>query len=640
MGLGRIALGLFLAGAVSLATPGSLSSASPHVPAGATKEKPSSGSILVYVRDAFGAPLPVPPVLSLTAVPSGHPIALPPERARGGWTFAGVRPGRVFAVHVEAPGYRAAQERVQLAPRDGASAWVIFFLQPSDARIDFRAPRQSFLLPPSAQKETAEAIRDLASGHIGSANDHLKKALRLAPENPLVNYLAGVDSLEAKELRQAEAHLVKSVSIDPGNVPALVALGEVRYRQDDVSGAIAILEHASRVDPPSWRVHWMLAACYLREGKFDQARQQAERARDAGKNEHTGVDLLLGEALEGLGEHRQASSVLEAFVKRNPRDRIVAGVNRVLKSMPEPSAATDSGEASMTAKRSSSISPPVVPPLPALPLPKLSAAFWIPPDVDVEHPFLLAGAACPLPAVLRSAGERAVQFAKDLQQFTATEDYESVEIKRDGKLGMPFQQQFSYLVFLQQTSPKLIQSTEMRDQSMVLMPSQMGGPLMDTGSPVLAFAFHPIFANDFDWKCEGLGEWRGQPAWVIRFRQRPDRPTSRLHGFATLTADYPLPLKGLAWVAANGNRVLRLETDMLKPLEPAQLMREHFAIDYQPVAFHTHNVRLWLPGDVDTYVEYRGHAYHHYHHFSRFELFWAGAGPTRTVKPITDKPHR
>ena len=53
--------------------------------------------------------------------------------------------------------------------------------------------------------------------------------------------------------------------------------------------------------------------------------------------------------------------------------------------------------------------------------------------------------------------------------------------------------------------------------------------------------------------------------------------------------------------------------------------REHFSVDYGQVSFRTHNVDLWLPENVDSYIQYQGHFLHYYHHFSNFKLFWVGA---------------
>jgi len=190
-------------------------------------------------------------------------------------------------------------------------------------------------------------------------------------------------------------------------------------------------------------------------------------------------------------------------------------------------------------------------------------------------------------------------------------------------MGRPISRQFDYLVLIDTTLPTLIQVQEVRDKESERV--RLPGRLQDMGGPVLALAFHREFQSDFEWTCEGLGKWRDQPAWIVHFQQRSDRRTSLLSSFGTASQQYALPLKGRAWVAQTGGEVLHLETDLMKPLVPVDLMREHFAINYAPVEFRSHHVVLWLPEDVDTYIQYQGHFLHYYHHFSNFKLFWVGA---------------
>jgi hypothetical protein len=544
----------------------------------------------------------------------------------GAWVYAGIRSGEKFFVDVHAVGYQPARKAVEIPRRKPASAYVIFFLQPSDERMDFHPPQLSYILPPLAQKEVQPAIRDLARRKTKSACGHLKKALKLAPENPLVNELAGQCFLREKQPGSAETYLQAAVSIDPSDFRAWLGLSVVRYRRGDSPGAIRILEQARRLDPSSWRLQWMLAASYLHEQKFHQAWQAAEQtqvlAKRAGQKESE-AGLLQAEALDGLGKDEQATSVLDAFLKGHRQSPQIARLLRDSK-----------GKRGLAARngrdRFLSSQLPLLPP--ALPLPKLRPGFWIPPDVDAERPFLIAGAACPLSEILKGAAARAVHYVKDIQQFTAAEDFQSLAIGRNGKLGRPFQRKFSYLVFVDQPRAHLIRSRVMRDRSFGLTRKEMGGPLMDSGSPVLALVFHPVYAKDLAWKCEGLGEWHGEPAWVIHFRQRSDHPVARLHGFDTMEREYLLPLKGLAWVTTKGDQVVRLETDLVNPLPAVRLGREHFVIEYREVAFHSHPVRLMLPQTVDAFLEYRGKFYHHYHHFSHFELFWAGPKSTGKKK--------
>ncbi|MGH9863939.1 MAG: hypothetical protein ACRD4H_00835, partial [Candidatus Acidiferrales bacterium] len=229
----------------------------------------------------------------------------------------------------------------------------------------------------------------------------------------------------------------------------------------------------------------------------------------------------------------------------------------------------------------------------------------------------------------------ATKMVTDLEKFSASEEYQTVEIKRNESLEKPVSRAFDYMVFIEHPSDQIIQVNEFRDQGVTAL--EMPGELADMGAPGLVLAFHPLLQPDFAWSCEGLGEWQDKPAWVVRFQQRPDRP-NRLHDFRSSLGGTPLPLKGRAWVSENGGQVMHMETDLMQPMSALQLKREHFVINYTAVAFPKHKVTLWLPENVDVYFQYRGHYLHQYHHFSNFKLFWTGA--TQKIgqpKEIKDK---
>lgn len=62
---------------------------------------------------------------------------------------------------------------------------------------------------------------------------------------------------------------------------------------------------------------------------------------------------------------------------------------------------------------------------------------WAPADIDAEKPFVISGAACSLNRVLDAAAKNAVRFVTDIQKFSATEEYQSVEVKRNESLEAP-----------------------------------------------------------------------------------------------------------------------------------------------------------------------------------------------------------
>ncbi|MGB6875670.1 MAG: hypothetical protein WBD87_06510 [Candidatus Acidiferrales bacterium] len=345
----------------------------------------------------------------------------------------------------------------------------------------------------------------------------------------------------------------------------------------------------------------------MKEKDFAHSREQAEQALALGGVQAGHDELVLGEALAGLGEREKAVIALGAFLKQYPHDSNDPAIRAWLPQLKQPQV-------------------PDLPPVslqvladPSLDLPPREN--WAPPDIDATKPFTISGPSCPLPKVLKSAGKSAVQLVTDLQEFTANEKYESVEIKRDQALEKPETQTFSYLVFIENPRPDVINVQEMRNQGVNV--ENMPGQFADSDA-ALALVFDPLLQQDFNWSCEGLGVWQDKPAWIVHFEQRSDRP-NRLATFNTGINTFSLPLKGRAWISENGGQVMRLEVDLVRPLPEIKLEREHFVIDYGPVPFPHHKVTLWLPENVDVYLQYRDHYLHHYHHFSDFKLFWTDA---------------
>ncbi len=138
--------------------------------------------------------------------------------------------------------------------------------------------------------------------------------------------------------------------------------------------------------------------------------------------------------------------------------------------------------------------------------------------------------------------------------------------------------------------------------------------------PALALVFHPYYTDDFVLTCEGLGQWRGEPTWLVHFRQREDKP-SRLFGYEIKGSLYLVPLKGRAWIGANSYQVMRIETNLIEPVEEIALQQEHLNIEYKPVNFQKQKMQLWLPETADVYTMRGKRRLRLRHTFTDFMLF-------------------
>ncbi len=256
-----------------------------------------------------------------------------------------------------------------------------------------------------------------------------------------------------------------------------------------------------------------------------------------------------------------------------------------------------------------------------------ASAGWAPADIDSAVPPVDASATCALDKIVAAAGAKAEELISVLPQFTATEHMEHFEADAAGNWSKPKVVDFNYLVEMKKVRDRSLFMDELRDghQSLDKFPAHIA----TLGLPAVAMVFHPFYVDGYAMKCEGLGTWDGRRAWQIRFQQRPDK-FPRLRGYRVKDNTYGLRLKGRAWVDAETDEVLHIDTDLMEPVPQIQLLREHLSVDYRPVHFQKENEDLWLQQSAEVYMDFKGHRYHRKHTFTNFLLFSVDVNQTVT----------
>jgi len=243
---------------------------------------------------------------------------------------------------------------------------------------------------------------------------------------------------------------------------------------------------------------------------------------------------------------------------------------------------------------------------------------WVPPGVDATKPEVAAGVACDLPAVLAGVSERTKEFVANLQKFSATEHVEHYAINFNGHRLPAQSRTFEYIAVVNNNDSGLFSLDEYRNGS--LDRSRFPGGIATEGVPAVALLFHPLLASDYNFKCEGLGNRKGRPAWQVYFIQRDDRP-SRIGGYRTFNGFYPFDLKGRAWIDAATYQILGLESELVKPIPAVGLKKQLEIINYGSVSFHSHKQQLWLPQSVEVYFDGRERRFYRTLTFSDFKIF-------------------
>ncbi len=601
---------LCLAASVGAQEPVSDSSPAPVSPV--LSSPGPTGTFIVRLGMATGASVPFQAEIRLYSY-TGFLLETVPTRDNNAPVVLNQVPLGEYRIEAVIPGYARAED-VATLPYRGAMTYVFLNLRPEAGPAASAGTSALPMIAPKARAEIQKGLEALRSKNFKEAQRRLERAFELAPGHPTVNYLVGVLYLRLNDLSRARTHLEKAAAMNSNHAATLAALGNVLHRLADYPAVIEILEKALVLDANSWQGHWTIADAYYRQRQFEKARVHAERALELAPDKAPQVQLLLALALDALGQREKAKQEVESFLSRHPDHPRAATARLLLERMREKPVEAAPASAPPVSSDSAAAASLLSSPLEA----ELPAGRWAPPDVDEEVPAVAPDVGCSVPDVRTAAGRRVVALVENLQRFTATDRVEHVELDAAGKPGPPQARKFNYVVSISELRP----GTLSVEESLEALPSpgSFSTRLVTTGLAALALIFHPYYVEDFNLRCEGLGQWRGEPVWQLYFRQRDDRP-SRVLLYKTVDGRFPLKLKGRAWVAANSYQILRLEMDLVEPVKSVNLQREHLIIEYQPVEFTKSKVRLWLPSSAELYAHARGRRFHHRHSFSDYLLF-------------------
>ena len=244
---------------------------------------------------------------------------------------------------------------------------------------------------------------------------------------------------------------------------------------------------------------------------------------------------------------------------------------------------------------------------------------WVPPDIDTVQPPVANGAACSLHDVASKVGTGVENFFANLNRLTAIETIQHQTVGRSGTLHYPEIQKLEYVASVKPVPGGYLSLQEYRGH--YLRDSDPSSDHVQTGGVfALAVIFHPNYAKDYQMTCEGLGTWRGQPAWQVRFEELPDN----MHHLASLNMEgktYYLKLRGRAWILADSYQLGRLETDLVQAIPEIRLRLQHQVIEYSPGNLSNTDAVMWLPSSAEMYMDFRGHRFYRRHSYTDFQLF-------------------
>ena len=531
-----------------------------------------------------------------------------------------------YTVDVSAVGYLSVHQELKVANSFApAQLEIVLHRDPVALNLDI----VDAVMAPKARKETKHAVSALKSGNLKEAQKHLEEAYKLAPSSADLNFLLGYLYFQKKYFTLAGTFLTTATSLNPHHGQAFTLLGRNGLERQDYPSARSALEQAILSDEENWLPHSLLADAYLHERSYDKARDEAQVAISKGKSNAGPAELVLGQALVGLGQNQEGIQALNAFLQESPQDAMAKQVRDLIVQVQErASSPTQTANAPKLEAQLSGIDN-----LASLPAPGLSVKPWQPASIDDVKLALASGVACPSDKVIEESGRRVQELVQDVTRFSAVEDLFHQPLDEFGNPLRTETRQYNYVASISEPEPGFLAVDEYRAQKIAL--TDYPGNIASTGFAGLAFVFHPHVRDNFDMSCEGLGDWHGQATWLVHFRQRDDRP-NRMHGYKVGDEVHPVKLKGRAWITADKFQIVRIEAEMVSPMPEIQLLSEHQVVEYGPIPFQNKNISLWLPKTAEIYFDFRKHRYYRRHSFDHYMLFSVDSEEKRKVP--TNKP--
>jgi tetratricopeptide (TPR) repeat protein len=524
-------------------------------------------------------------------------------------------PWGIFDVEVSAVGYLTAHQEVRTA-NSLRPAQIDIVLQRDPAAINLDVANT--VMSPKARKEAKHAISLLKSNNLAAAQKQLDEAYKLAPSSADLNFLLGYLYFQKKDYAQAGTYLGTASNLSPHNAQALTLLGRTGLEREDYPAARSALEQAVIADADNWVPHNLLADAYLKLKVYDKARDEAQVAITRGKTAASPAQLVLGQALVGLGNDHDGIQALNTFLDQSPENPIAGQVRTLIAELKT----AESKESSISnSAPSPAISPTQisgVDPLAAVSAPTLSVKSWRPPGVDDIKPAIAPAVECPSAQVIEESGKRVQDLVDNVARFAAVEDMFHQALDNFGIPVRTETRKYNYVASITEPQTGILLVDEYRTDKLEL--SGYPDQIASIGFAAMALIFHPHMRDNFAMICEGLGDWHGQATWLVHFRQRDDRP-SRMQSYKIGNQDHTVGLKGRAWITADKFQIVRIEAEMVKPMPEIQLLSEHQVVEYGPVPFPRKNTTLWLPKNVEIYLDFRKHRYYRRHSLDHYMLY-------------------
>jgi tetratricopeptide (TPR) repeat protein len=247
----------------------------------------------------------------------------------GRFRFANLARG-YYKVIVNAPGFRAVQQDADL--QVVYRAYLVFELTSNKAGtmtlidvIDARAPAE-------ARVELARGREALGKKTYPEAIAHLQKAIAAYPAFYEAHLLLGTAFVDGREWRKAEIAFQSALELKAASPAAMLALGEVYWRQNRYDEAEKNLLDGLKLDDKSWHGYFTLARLYWDRENIARAAPAIGHTLQL-KPDFAEAHLLAGNILLKVNQPERSRAEYQEYLRLEPKGEFAVQARELVKKL-------------------------------------------------------------------------------------------------------------------------------------------------------------------------------------------------------------------------------------------------------------------------------------------------------------------
>jgi tetratricopeptide (TPR) repeat protein len=227
-----------------------------------------------------------------------------------------------------------------------------------------------------------------------------------------------------------------------------------------------------------------------------------------------------------------------------------------------------------------------------------------------------------LDPILSAVGKTVAESFVNFPNTSSLEQIHQEKLQRKQKTPDTLDQKFRYLCFtpVKSWGPGF---DEYRTDLLGRQTTPVGlgdGFMLTSGFASASLVFHPQYQSQAEFRYLGRQKTSGRNTYLVAYAQRPAR--AQLTG-AFKSGDNSVTTfsQGLAWIDSQTYQIVRLRSDLLKPVQELNLQRETTEIAYGEVHFKDKAAVYWVPQQVTVTVDWSSKHLRNEHRYSEFKLF-------------------